>query len=324
MENTHMPFLLNCDGRTRMFGCRKINGVWKLHENVDGDWRRIDTGLPDDAIECSPAADYDNGRLTISFIAGGAVGARLFMLYKMPDGEAPEPVAAADVGFVWEPRTVHAHRTGAISLIEPERDRTLLIPGAEYLYRVSYIPDAPDQLLISGKNADGIFSWLYNLRTGELFSALADGEPAYKTAFLGGKCWYAKRTGDGFEDREIVEAETVEFVALDPALAMLTDHAKTDACPDCLRKHLSAALSYAKEVLSGHGAGATPDHRADLAGELINAEHHAELLSEPFAAGLRDLRHRFDLVKWVPDSALVDDLRARWLDSLTLGCGCRH
>ena len=40
-------------------------------------------------------------------------------------------------------------------------------------------------------------------------------------------------------------------------------------CIECLQKHLAAALSYLKEILSGK------DYVIDALGELCNAEHHA-------------------------------------------------
>ncbi len=49
-------------------------------------------------------------------------------------------------------------------------------------------------------------------------------------------------------------------------------------CWDCVLKHLAGALSYGKEVLSGHTRGAGLDHRVDFLGELVNAEHHLELM----------------------------------------------
>lgn len=83
-------------------------------------------------------------------------------------------------------------------------------------------------------------------------------------------------------------------------------------CRDCLRKHLAAALSYAKEILDGHGKGARPDHRPDFAGEIINAEHHAiaivELDPEPFRA----LRHDLDTREWLPENNDIDTLRYLW------------
>lgn len=49
-------------------------------------------------------------------------------------------------------------------------------------------------------------------------------------------------------------------------------------CYECVLKHLSASLSYGKEILSGHGKGADLDHRIDFLGEITNAEHHLQLI----------------------------------------------
>jgi hypothetical protein len=55
-------------------------------------------------------------------------------------------------------------------------------------------------------------------------------------------------------------------------------------------KHLSAAMSYGKEVMSGHGQGAELDHRPDFLGELINAEHHMEFLDNVLFRAITDFR----------------------------------
>lgn len=61
-------------------------------------------------------------------------------------------------------------------------------------------------------------------------------------------------------------------------------------CYECLYKHLAGALSYGKEIISGHGEGAELDHRPDFLGELVNAEHHAELISREFAGEIKAFR----------------------------------
>lgn len=86
------------------------------------------------------------------------------------------------------------------------------------------------------------------------------------------------------------------------------------ACPQCVRKHLANAISYAKEVLAGHGAGGDPDHRPDLLGELGNAEHHLE--SDPDQKNLLDqvlsLRRQFENSGYVPYTGMVTELRRLW------------
>ena len=46
-----------------------------------------------------------------------------------------------------------------------------------------------------------------------LKNVIADGVPAYKCAFYGGDCYYAKREAE-FEERRIVKAEDIRLVDL--------------------------------------------------------------------------------------------------------------
>lgn len=51
-------------------------------------------------------------------------------------------------------------------------------------------------------------------------------------------------------------------------------------CKECVFKHLAGALSFAKEVISGHDETNELDHRIDFLGEIVNAEQHLELINE--------------------------------------------
>lgn len=51
-------------------------------------------------------------------------------------------------------------------------------------------------------------------------------------------------------------------------------------CYNCVLKHLSTALSFGKEVMSGHSLGDELDHRIDFIGEISNAEQHLELIDK--------------------------------------------
>lgn len=51
-------------------------------------------------------------------------------------------------------------------------------------------------------------------------------------------------------------------------------------CFQCVLKHLAGALSYGKQVISGHGKGADLDHRIDYLGQITNAEQHLELIDK--------------------------------------------
>jgi len=210
---THMPFACpDSDGNVKEFCCIQNAGLWKLYHFTGKKWKRLKTGLPTDAFECGPCAEFEDGMWKVSFIAGGWQGNRRFRLYRMYgfDG-TPMAQEFADVGFVWKDRVVHAGRRGPITIMEPGRTVTLTLHGVEYLYSVSYDPFLPNRLLISGQFPGGeIFSWAYQPGMKKLCEIVADGVPAYKCAFYEGDCFYAKRNGN-FEDRHIVKAETLEL-----------------------------------------------------------------------------------------------------------------
>lgn len=87
-------------------------------------------------------------------------------------------------------------------------------------------------------------------------------------------------------------------------------------CQQCVRKHLANAISYAKEILSGHGEGGDPDHRPDLLGELGNAEHH--LQDNPEDQRLFEqviyTRRRFEDAGYIPYTGMVTELRRLWTE----------
>lgn len=51
-------------------------------------------------------------------------------------------------------------------------------------------------------------------------------------------------------------------------------------CFDCVLKHLATALSYGKQIISGHSIGNALDHRIDYLGQITNAEHHLQLMDK--------------------------------------------
>ncbi len=212
----HMPFASpGTDGRPEEFCCIRNGEYWKLYHFTGSRWKRLKTGLPEDATECAPTAEYEDGIWKISFIAGGWEGDRRFRLYRMYGiSGTPTVQDFADVGFVRKNQVVLAGRRGPVEIIEPERKITLNMPDAEFLYRVSYDPFRPNRLLISGQFRSGeIFSWSYVPGLKHLHSITADGVPAYKCAVWHDECFYAERT-DGFEDRRIRKAEHLEYTLL--------------------------------------------------------------------------------------------------------------
>lgn len=214
-----MPFITHGKApnfESKAFCCLLISGRWKLHHFENNRWKRIDTNFPEDATECSPTAEYDieNDKWKISFIAGGYESDRKFYLYKIDDLEnpLPEKISQADVGFIFKNKIVYGGRTGELYISDGNGERSLSFKNIEYLYRVSYNANNPQELLISGQYRNGeLFSWILNERAKTLYEFFADGEVAYKTALFNDKCYYAHRNADAsFEDRQIVEATYIE------------------------------------------------------------------------------------------------------------------
>ena len=85
-------------------------------------------------------------------------------------------------------------------------------------------------------------------------------------------------------------------------------------CRDCVLKHLAGAISYAKEILDGHGKGGTPDHRPDYLGELVNAEHHLELLSKEILEKVSALRTAAQMKGMQPSEEDIEELRMLWVE----------
>lgn len=221
--NTHMPFVSQHGHESISLCCRKINGFWKIHRSHNGEWIRLNTQRQDDAVECSPTAEWRDGQWHISFIAGGAEGDRLFRLYEYVDGAVTMVKEPAYVGFCNHKMLVYGSREKyfTVEMANGAIKKTFESENLNELFRISYDPDMPSRLLISGRYNGAVFSWIYNVGSNKFFNIEADGGVAYKCAFFKGKCYYAKQVGDDFEDREVIEARQVKITPLSDNLLTL-------------------------------------------------------------------------------------------------------
>lgn len=204
-ENTNAPYQL-C--------CLLIDGLWKLHHFKDGQWQRLETNLPADTTECSPTAEYDNGKWNVSFIAGGSEKERRFHLYCIFDAGGQHrivKICPADAGYVQKTILVIGKQSGEIIIEKPEKKISLRFKDFEFLYRVSYNPFNPQEMLFSGQTFSGeISSRSYNIQTKKLEELFADGQPAYKAALWQDLCFYGKKTGRNFDSRTIAQARVFQ------------------------------------------------------------------------------------------------------------------
>lgn len=76
-------------------------------------------------------------------------------------------------------------------------------------------------------------------------------------------------------------------------------------CFECVLKHIATALSYGKEILSGHTMGNELDHRIDFLGEITNAQHHIELIDDNLFVQISNYRKQIQSKKILID---VNDL----------------
>ena len=84
-------------------------------------------------------------------------------------------------------------------------------------------------------------------------------------------------------------------------------------CYTCVQKHLANALSYGKEILSGHTQGADLDHRIDFLGELGNAEHHLELIDRELFLTISEFRKEIQEKNNKPDYIDLETIRKLFL-----------
>lgn len=251
---SHMPFVVYGkppEFKAEQFCCLQVDGKWKLH-HFDGEtWKRINTGLLDDATECSPTAELENDKWQVSFVTVGAEPDRKFRFYKIAYLENPQPevVCKAEVGFVWKNRIVFGKRSGGLYISDAIKTQKLTFSDVEYLYRVSYNPSNPNELLISGQYKGGeLFSWACNVNARTLHSLIVNGNPAYKAAFFGNTLFYAERgDSDGFEERHIVSSENYEKTPLnfDEVVSVKTEK-PTQGNIELLKHFTNAAIRFAK------------------------------------------------------------------------------
>jgi hypothetical protein len=213
---THMPFLapLSSGGRIIFFCCSDETRIWKLVYEENNDYFRIETGLSEDTIECSPTAWQDVDGWHVSFIGGFTPECRDYFLYRMDGKELcrmspARVVRMASTGFIFKDRTVYGDQNKII--IQEARETISIDVPDSYLYRISYCPDDPDRLLASVHNrkTKEVYLLEHDLKTGVQSKIECDGVPAYKCAILGNEIVYANKTGNHFEQRQLTLAKEI-------------------------------------------------------------------------------------------------------------------
>lgn len=223
---THMPHyaltklggvvLLFCDSnKVEVDGSR----IWKArYMDERGNVRDLIPGNKKTIIECCPTGWEDEDGWHVSVIAGDQVAGKDLCLYRL-DGpsldELSEPVEikTAWTGHVYKDRTAWGEAVEVVNIVDANGAREIVLPNS-FIYKVGYITDEPQTLLISGQHieaaAGDVWTVSYNLETGERHEIECDGQPAYKCTVYGGEILYADRVGD-FENRRLKRPAATKY-----------------------------------------------------------------------------------------------------------------
>lgn len=80
-------------------------------------------------------------------------------------------------------------------------------------------------------------------------------------------------------------------------------------CLLCCLKHVACSLSYAKQIMNGHGKNSELDHRIDFLGQLVNLEHHLSTYNQKYAFDVREYREGLQNRSMMPKNDDLDILR---------------
>jgi hypothetical protein len=215
---THMPFL-HPDGM--IFAAAPEVQIdaparWKIHVAQDGGiGARLETGLPADMIECSPALARLPDGLVLTFI-GQREGDYRFYQMAGPDLAGLSPARPAEI---LGRSGAHAGTvSGAFEAVDrPEvagieasafKQPAFVIPYARFrleeVARIAFEFDRPWRMLVSGRSGGEWHTVVHDFKTGEIARIrLTDGRGVYKASIAGGRLAYAERLSESFEARAI-------------------------------------------------------------------------------------------------------------------------
>jgi hypothetical protein len=301
---THMPFLTyDLQGqRVLFFTVAEYTEpyYWKIYYTVNNsEPYRLETGLSQDIIECSPTAWHDETGWHLSFIAVEPTGQnRLYRMDGMILEHLSQPVTmrTARTGFVYKERLAVGEIQDLVHVHDTEGDHKIEIPGT-FIYRVAYRADEPEKVLISGDwigENEEPFTLEYNLADDSQHYIECDGHGAYKCTIYKDEILYAERTGTKFDHRHLRNAKQVKKIRCQMAhrhrdgmatsLIKITkkcgcrlnrqdrmeEHPARPSCLECVEKHLGAALVIASEIHDGY------TYHLQLIGHLHEAEDESQ------------------------------------------------
>lgn len=187
--------------------------LWKLFvkAGASGTPMRLETGLPDDAVECCPTVFRKNNQLRVCFVAGlPSASCLAYHLYAM-EGDSLTKLAPAQP--VWRsamrvgcagPDYFCIAEADGFTVAESQSATTRYRCSLGRLARISFMAENPGNLLLTGIDTPtGAKTLVYGLRTGVVHEIQA-GVPVYKSSIFGKQLVMAQSTGPGIEPYRLV------------------------------------------------------------------------------------------------------------------------
>jgi len=233
VQKTHMPFyndgtLIFCTNqrivkkRFRSHDDAISDAEYRPWKLALADWktksiRNLDTGLPADVVHCNPMFHVENGVIRVSFIAGFPNDVAMhYLLYEMHGASwdtlsAPKKVSEefTSMGFI-SARYICRGDARSLYLIDKQNgNRSRVNVPFDVLFRVTYDPDRPTRLLLTGKDEyDQYRTLVYDIDTQETLE-IKGPAPTYKACLVGNRIVFAYRESADLEDYQLCVAPLV-------------------------------------------------------------------------------------------------------------------
>jgi len=188
--------------------------AWKMQWSnpLTGAGGRVETGLPPFSVECCPTATESGGVWTISFVAGmlSLTESVTWSLYEMTTTDwvsfsAPRAVASARSGFSSPSMLAVLGEKSQVGMVDRVLSRSISVQtGFDYIYSIGFRADAPRTLILTGHMDSGPRSLAMDIDKGESLEILGPSGGVYKCSVLGDSVTHALKSGQGFEERDIV------------------------------------------------------------------------------------------------------------------------
>ncbi len=170
----------------------------------------VRTTMPDKVVLCNPMFFRDKGDLHVSFIAGipnsGGFAYHLYAMYGASWETLCDPVKVGDqfarTGFV-SPRHFCLGGEQELNLMDRiNHKRYRLMTSLDRIARITFDPQQPSRLLITGSSGDQYKTLIFDVDT-DTVSQIVGPAPVYKACLVGNRVVFSYRESEEIEDFQL-------------------------------------------------------------------------------------------------------------------------